>query len=190
MVVVGFSTNMARLLESEPDEHSPLTGEALVARKCRLLSIMAGMYSANSRHKEYNVFMDLPSARAVYAGWPTAIVASGFEIGCAIKYPAASIKNDFGYVTHHPIHDAYKLYRDMPYDRQTWDLTSVLYAVRPDRGYFGLSEPGSIHIDDQDITRFTPSGNGKHRYLTVDAHQITRVREALIQLTSQPPDGR
>ena len=29
----------------------------------------------------------------------------------------------------------------MPYDRPTWDLTSVLYAVRPEGGYFGVCRP-------------------------------------------------
>ena len=139
MVVVGFSTNIARLLESKPDNHSPLTGKALVAEKCRLLSIMAGMYSSERRHKEYNVFMDVPAARKVYTDWPTPIVASGYEIGRAIKFPAASIQHDFNYIKHHPLREAYGLYKKMPYDRETWDLTSVLYAVRPERGYFSLS---------------------------------------------------
>jgi inosine-uridine nucleoside N-ribohydrolase len=190
MVVVGFSTNIARLLESRPDANSPLDGRELVARKCRLLSIMAGTYGPNNTHKEYNVVMDLPSARKVYADWPTPIVASGYEIGIAITYPAVSIQRDFGYVEHHPLREAYHLYMEMPYDRPTWDLTSVLYAVRPDRGYFGLSEPGTIQVDDEGLTNLALSPEGRHRYLTVDQHQITRVREALVQLASQPPTRR
>ena len=35
--------------------------------------------------------------------------------------------------------DAYRNYMKMPYDRQTWDLTAVLYGMRPDGGYFSLS---------------------------------------------------
>jgi inosine-uridine nucleoside N-ribohydrolase len=189
MVVVGFSTNIARLLDSKPDGHSSLDGKELVARKCRLLSIMAGMYGPNNTHKEYNVVMDLPSARKIYAEWPTPIVASGFEIGIAIMYPVISIQRDFSYVRHHPVREAYELYMEMPYDRPTWDLTSVLYAVRPDREYFGLSEPGTIQLDDEGRSNLIPSPEGRHRYLTVDEHQITRVREALVQLASQPPDS-
>ncbi|MCH7993882.1 MAG: peptidylprolyl isomerase [Planctomycetes bacterium] len=45
-VVVGFSTNLSRLLDSRPDRSSPLDGVALVARQIRLLSILAGNYSA------------------------------------------------------------------------------------------------------------------------------------------------
>jgi uncharacterized Ntn-hydrolase superfamily protein/inosine-uridine nucleoside N-ribohydrolase len=188
LVVVGFSTNIARLLESPADNHSPLTGRALVAKKVRLLSMMAGMFSPANRQKEYNVFIDLDAARNVFADWPTPIVASGFEIGQAIKYPAASIERDFGYVEHHPLREAYGLYQKMPYDRETWDLTSVLYAVRPERGYFGLSPAGTITVDAQQVTQFAPLESGRHRYLTVTPEQIERVREALVQLVSQPPE--
>jgi purine nucleosidase len=186
MVVVGFSTNIARLLESQADKYSPLSGKELVAKKCRLLSIMAGNFGPKPG-PEYNVFIDVPAARQVYANWPTEIVASGFEIGLAIKYPAVSIERDFAYVPHHPLPEAYVLYQEMPYDRETWDLTSVLYAVRPDRGYFALSEPGTITVDEKNVTQFAPAATAKHRYLKVDAEQIARVREALMLLASEPP---
>lgn len=187
IVVVGFSTNLARLLESPADEHSKLTGHEIITRKCRLLSMMAGMFGPEKRQKEYNVYIDLAASKKVFADWPTPLVTSGFEIGQAIKYPAASIERDYRYVLHHPLSEAYALYQKMPYDRETWDLTAVLYAVRPDRGYFGLSQPGTVHVDDQEITQFTPADAGRHRYLTVTAEQIARVREALVQLASQPP---
>lgn len=187
MVVVGFSTNISRLLDSKADQHSPLSGRELVARKCRLLSMMAGHFPEQGRSKEYNVYIDAPAASNVFANWPTPLVASGFEIGSAIKFPASSIENDFQYVPHHPLRHAYGLYQRMPYDRETWDLTSVLYAVRPDRGYFGLSSTGTISVDDKQVTQFASGENGKHKYLTVNPEQIIRVREALIQLASQPP---
>ena len=39
---VGFFTNFARLLDSKPDDHSPLGGKALIEKKVKFLSIMAG----------------------------------------------------------------------------------------------------------------------------------------------------
>lgn len=187
MVVVGFSTNISRLLDSPADQHSPLSGRELVARKCKLLSMMAGNFAEKGRSKEYNVYIDAPAATNVFKNWPTPIVASGFEIGSVIKFPAISIERDFRYVKHHPLSEAYGLYQKMPYDRETWDLTSVLHAVRPDRGYFGVSSPGTIQVDDQQVTQFTAAPTGRHQYLTVNAEQIARVREALVQLASQPP---
>ena len=41
---VGFSTNLAKLLTSKPDDVSPLSGMDLVKKKVRLLSIMAGAF--------------------------------------------------------------------------------------------------------------------------------------------------
>lgn len=189
-VVVGFSTNISRLLDSKPDEHSPLNGRDLVARKCRLLSLMGGGFGTSQQHKEYNIVNDLPAAQNVFAHWPTPIAVSAFEIGLSILYPAVSIERDFGYVAHHPLSEAYCAYDKMPYDRPTWDLTSVLYAVRPDRGYFGTSAPGKITIDAEGYSRYTPAPDGRHLYLTADAEQRARVREALCVLASQPPDQR
>jgi inosine-uridine nucleoside N-ribohydrolase len=188
IVQVGFSTNLARLLDSKPDEASNLSGRELVARKVRLLSIMAGAFPPLLA--EYNVKIDLDASTKLFAEWPTPLVASGFEIGRAILYPAVSIERDYRYVEHHPVADAYRAYQQMPYDRPTWDLTSVLYAVRPDRGYFDVSPPGQIRVDQDGFTRFTPDKEGLHRFLTVNEAQRARVLEALIQLASQPPDGR
>jgi len=185
IVQVGFSTNLARLLDSGADAHSPLGGRELVARKVRLLSVMAGQFPGG--RPEYNVKTDVPAATKVFSAWPTPIVASGFEIGETILYPARSIENDFSYVEHHPIADAYRNYMKMPYDRPTWDLTAVLYGLRGDRGYFSLSEPGSIRVDAEGRTRLERDPAGRHRYLIVDDLQRARILEALIYLSSQPP---
>lgn len=187
---VGFSTNLARLLDSPADAHSPLTGRELVARKVNLLSIMAGAFQpidGNQRYLEYNVVKDIPSAKKVVAEWPTPVVFSGFEIGIAARYPAISIERDFGYVEHHPLAEAYWLYMPPPHNRPTWDLTSVLYAVYPDRGFFDLSPPGRVTVEDDGFTRFETDADGNHRYLLMDPQQTIRVQEALVQLTSQPP---
>src|ERR1700690_2365069 len=45
IVQVGFSTNLARLLDTKPDAVSPQDGSELVRRKVRLLAVMAGNFS-------------------------------------------------------------------------------------------------------------------------------------------------
>ncbi len=74
------------------------------------------------------------------------MVWSGFEIGLTVPYPHQSILKDYRYVEHHPLAEAYILYMPPPHDRPTWDLTSVLYGVRPDHGYYQLSEPGVVAV--------------------------------------------
>lgn len=188
-IQVGFSTNFARLLDSPPDESSPLAGRDLVAKKVKLLSMMAGNFSA-APTKEYNVFVDVDAARKVLADWPTPVVLSGYEVGEAVTFPAINIERDFNYVPHHPLAEAYRLYQKFPYDRQTWDLTSVLFAVRPDFGYFALSPIGTVTVDDQQVTHFKSGSSGRHRYLSIRPERVDRVREAMTLLASQPPSAQ
>ncbi len=188
---VGFSTNLTRLLESPPDEYSPLSGEELVKRKVSRLSLMAGAFrkiDGNAHYIEYNVFKDIPSCRKLASKWPTPMIWSGFEIGIALPYPAVSIERDYGYVAHHPVSEAYILYIPPPHNRPTWDLTSVLYAVYPDRGYFDLSEPGRVTVEKDGFSQFAAEPNGRDRYLILRPEQAPRILEALVQLSSQPPD--
>lgn len=187
---VGFFTNFRRLLESKPDAHSSLSGRDLIKKKVKLLSIMAGSFQTirdGNHYIEYNVKKDIPSAQALAKGWPTPIVWSGFEIGISVPYPAVSIERDYNYVPHHPVKEGYYYYNPPPHERPTWDLTSVLYAVHPDRGYFDLSVKGQVTVEDDGFTRFTPKKNGRDRFLKLNPLKIARVKEALVQLSSQPP---
>jgi len=177
IVQVGFSTNLARLLDAPADLE-------LVKRKVKLLSVMAGNFVQPK--PEFNVQKDTASARKLFELWPGDIVASGFEIGEAMKFPAARIEKDFAWAADHPVVDAYRAYMKMPYDRQTWDLTAVLYAVRPGGGYFGLSAPGRITADDAGRTSFRPEAAGKHRYLVLTEAQRARTLECMVGLASQP----
>ena len=190
---VGFFTNFKRLLESVPDKNSSLNGRDLIKKKVRLLSIMAGSFQTirdNNHYLEYNVRKDIPSAQKLAKDWPTKVVWSGFEIGIAATYPAVSIERDFEYVPHHPVKVGYYLYNPPPHDRPTWDLTAVLYAVQPDRGYFDLSAPGQVVVEKDGFTRFTPKKDGRDRFLILDELKLARLREALVQLTSEPPASR
>lgn len=187
LVQVGFFTNFARLLDTPADDISPLTGKELIARKVKFLSLMAGAFNEPPGFKEYNVQCDIPSAQKLIAEWPTEMVFSGHEIGRLVQHPSASMKEDYGYVKHHPLQDAYRFYRGLDHSQPTYDLTSVLYAVRPHRGYFDLSPPGTVTVQDDGQTIFTPGANGKHRYMLVSPVQIAKVQEAFVQLCSEPP---
>ena len=190
VIQVGFSTNLARLLASPPDTVSPLDGKALVAKKVKLLELMAGAFQpidGNAAYGEYNVVKDRDAAAALAAEWPTEMIWSGFEIGIALPYPSQSIVDDFRDVPHHPVKEAYMIYAPPPQNRPSWDLTSVLDGVLRDRGYFERSAPGRVSVDEKGVTTFTPDAAGKHRYLILkDEAAKARVIEALVQLTSQP----
>lgn len=192
LVQVGFFTNFQRLLASQPDAVSPLSGRDLIAKKVKALSIMAGAFQTvnfDTRHLEYNVIKDIPAAKTLANEWPSPVVWSGYEIGVAAAFPHGVVAQDLDYVKHHPLKEAYYLYSAPDHDRPTWDPTALLYAIYPDRGYFDLSPAGKVTVEDNGATWFRPSkdGKGPHRYLVMRPEQATRVREAIVQLSVEPP---
>lgn len=194
LVQVGFFTNFVRLLDSKPDRHSPLGGRDLIAKKVKVLSIMAGAFQTvtwDTRYLEYNVIKDIPAAQELAMRWPTPMIWSGFEIGMAAAYPHVSIERDFEYVKHHPLEEAYYAYSPPPHDRPTWDPTALLHVVYPDLGYFDLSPPGTVTVEDNGATWFRPGrdAQGLHRFLVMSPVQAARVREAIVQLCVEPPAG-
>jgi inosine-uridine nucleoside N-ribohydrolase len=182
LIQVGFSTNLARLIASGPDRYSNLSGMELVKKKVRSLTVMAGDFTAAK--PEYNVKIDIPAATKLFAGWPTNMYISDFQVGLAILYPASSIEHDFPAAN--PVAEAYRAYQKMPYDRPSWDLTTVLYELRPDRGYFDLSPAGEVAVAPDGTTKFQPGGKGNRYLLRVNPMQAARVREACVWLASQP----
>ena len=186
LVQVGFFTNFARLLDTPADDISPLTGKELIAKKVKYLSMTACTFD-DPEFQEYNIMIDVPSAQKLITEWPTEIIISGCEIGNTILHPGISMKEDYGYVKYHPLQDAYDFYRGLDNAQPTWDLTIMLYVVRPNRGYFDISPPGTVTIQDGGQSTFTPSASGKHRYLTVSPEQVATIREAFVQLCSEPP---
>jgi inosine-uridine nucleoside N-ribohydrolase len=186
---VGFSTNLSRLLETEGDDYSPLDGKELAARKIKFISVMAGAFKPfnDKPHPEYNVVMDIPAAQHLTQAWPTPIIYSGFEIGIETALYQDSLKFDFNYQPDHILEVAYRHYHDEYRDQPSWDLTSVLYAVRPNRGYFDLSVNGQVQYDEKGFTAFQEHPEGKHQYLIASPGQAERVKEILATLASQPP---
>ena len=187
---VGFSTNLARLLDTPADEYSPLTGKELVAQKVKLLVPMAGNME-DPKYVEYNVERDLPAAKKVFAEWPTPIVVTPFELGLAIEYPGKSMECDFPWVPQHPLVESYRSYGEgsIQYDRPTWDLTSVLYAVEGDK-WFTVSEPGTITITEEGYSIFTPSADGRFRYLKATPEQADGINKRFQEIITLKPANK
>ena len=182
---VGFSTNLARLLDTPADEYSPLTGKELVARKVRLLSSMAGHLS-DPDFREFNVAQDVVSAQKVFAEWPTEVVVSPFELGVSAKYPWDRFKKDLSWTDKHPIIESCMAYHQRECDQNTFDLTSVLYAVEGP-SCFTVSSPGRFEINDEGISVFTPCENGNAKYLLADEATYPGIIDSFSSLLSRRP---
>jgi inosine-uridine nucleoside N-ribohydrolase len=181
VVLAGPATNLVMALDlpGVPD---------LVARKVRYLVVMGGAFPEGG--PEPHIRADVDSAKELFAGWPTPVVAVGQEVGRELPYPASSIERDFAWAPAHPVVDAYRAFRAMPYDAPGWDLTAVLYAVRPQESYFALSEPGTVRVLDDGRTGFAPAPAGKHRHLIFDPAQKERVIKTWTELVSTKPVPR
>jgi hypothetical protein len=129
---------------------------------------------------------DAAAMRRVLAEWPSPLVFCGADVGAALPYPAASIEQDFAWTRAHPVVDFYRAWKAMPYDAPAQDPAAVLYAVRPDSGFFSLSS-GTIEVLDDGALRFTPSAEGKHKRLTVDAAKKDAALAALRELVTARP---
>jgi inosine-uridine nucleoside N-ribohydrolase len=165
-----------------------MDGMELAKRKVKFISIMAGAFKPfnGNPHAEYNVVEDIPSAQKLVDEWPTPIIVSGFEIGIETALYQDSLKYDYNYKKDHILDVSYRHYHGAYTDQPSWDLTSVLYAVRPERGYFSLSPKGIVSFDDKGFTNFEATGEGTHQYLIASPGQAERVKEVLATLASQP----
>lgn len=186
IIVVGGQTNLANLIESVSDQYSRLNGIELVNKKVKFLSLMGGNFTTETfNNPECNMILDLNATKIVFDKWPTEIVSSPSEVGSKILYPSKSFIDNLPEYHKHPIYVAYCQYDKMPYDRPSWDLTSVLYAVEPNANYFDISPNGWIKVDKIGKTSFTFDKKGKHRILYVNnPEQIKRVKTECVLLVT------
>lgn len=161
MVSVGFLTNFAALLKTTGDQHSPLNGVELVRRK---VSAWVCMGAQHPKGREWNVFKDAPASVYAIENWPTPIVFSGFEIGRDVMTGAGLkvLAKDW------PARRAYELYNGLT-NRQSWDQTAVLYAVRGLKGelkeFWDVGTGGCMQIHKDGSNTWQEGGECQHSYL-------------------------
>ncbi|MEO8314910.1 MAG: hypothetical protein ABI645_08965 [Pseudomonadota bacterium] len=184
IIVAGPATGMVRLmgLYGAPPQ---------ISAKVKQLVLAAGAFGSTAIDPAIKA--DVAAARKVFTDWPTPIVVAGTEVGAALPYPGASIAADFEWSAVHPVVDAYRLAKQMPYDAPAPALAAMLYAVKSDENFFKLSEPGTISVQDDGSLRFAAAPTGKHRYLIVDPAQKERVLAtytAMVSAKPRPSRGR
>ncbi|MGQ8335792.1 nucleoside hydrolase [Sunxiuqinia sp. A32] len=164
IVTVGFLSNLAALLKSNPDEFSSLKGVDLVKKKVKRLVSMAGGFPEG---REFNVRKDPEASYYLFKNWPTPILFSGFEIGKPI-FTGHKIAN--GDTCKNPVAWAYQ-YNSKTYGnkisekRNSWDQTAVLCAVRDPEKYFYVNGPGKFVIHEDGRNEWNPNENASHYFL-------------------------
>ena len=174
IVTVGDQANLARLVTSEADEYSPLSGTELISRKIARTVVMGGrfyegwpmvIYSDNINNigpvtTEWNIFDHIPAAQTVAKLWPGELVYASTEIGTYVVtmkgWKAETMPND-------PVALSYGIHNG-GVGRSSWDHTAVLEAVRPG-AYWNYRPYGRVSVDDQGITSHTIDEAGKQTFL-------------------------
>jgi hypothetical protein len=170
VVMAGPATNLAGVLD--------LPGtKPLISKKVKFLCVT-------------DFGRNVAAARKLLAEWPSPIVYAPAELGNALPFPGASIEKDFAWSPAHPVVDAYRAYKPMPYDAPSWAMTAVLHTGRAAEPDFKLSDPGTLSVADGGALHFTPSAQGKHRQLIYDPEQKDKIIQLYTELASAKPTGR
>ena len=135
---IGIHTNLAALLKSDADEHSPLGGEALVAQKVKLLVVMGGTYPGGlecnlcgGASNLHNHLVASAASSYVAANWPTRIIWSGFEVGFRVQSGGTGFQKCAVATATNPVRAAMVSYEHGENrSRYSWDPLTTLVAVR------------------------------------------------------------
>lgn len=181
LVSIGFMTGLRWLLESGPDEISPLSGRELVARKLKCWVCMGGGYPQG---REYNFIKDSRSAHHCVNTWPTPIYFTGEELGKQVL----TGEGLSALPEENPTRIGYELYFDGTLkDRPSWDQITVLFAARleemlGDRGLWEVIDKGGNRVEEDGSNHWDPGFDAPHFYLKprLDLKKVERIIEELM----------
>jgi len=184
IVVVGWLTNMAELLDSRPDQYSTLAGRDLIKAKVKELVSMGGRWPNSPKDEgEYNFTMDKAAAHKVISDWPGKIVFTGLgkDVMTGGRLVAHAPKDNPVPAFYRNFFEANKVS-----ERSSWDLIAVLYAVRGPSDYFTAISDGKCVSKKDGTNQWLPGVPSNHAYL--DYRMPPRELAAVLEdLLSTPP---
>ncbi|MDO4948941.1 MAG: nucleoside hydrolase, partial [Bacteroidales bacterium] len=194
---IGFATNLGVLMDSKPDEYSPLDGMELIRRKVKCLNIMGccfakvkQRYSEELLDVEYNVSGNIPLAQKVYENWPGKMCVFPIEGGLCFPSNHNQVLSDYAWQPDNPMYLVYSRYDEWAtgdLGQYWWDVITMLHAILGEET-FNCTESGTITIDDEGHSFFTPDADGNAHIISLAATQLLDVYEYLRTLSSFNPD--
>lgn len=191
IVVVGQATNIANLLRSQPDAHSPLDGAALMRQKVKLYSAGGnGRATLPSGPAGWNYQNDRVSAAYELKHLPvefTTVFAGGSGLTIKVGSCYQQVPAD------HIVRVCYEHYfKGVAKDRETWDQIRLLYGARPAfRALFDLSPVGDITLDTANgHLAWNPTPERNRAYAYVRARDTANLVAILTELMVHPPTAK
>lgn len=163
LTTIGPLNNIGDLMRSPADEISPLTGCELVASRVSRIVCMAGCFDPTMhgiQFAEWNVEMDITAAQIVVNESPVPVIFCGYEMGDTV----ITCANLDQYPEENPLQLSYRLYIGEN-GRSSWDLVTVLHAVRGESEMMGQSAWGTITVDDKGVSTWRQDSSGQHAYV-------------------------
>ncbi len=158
IVTVGFLTNLGNLLNSQPDNNSPLGGKELIMKKVKRLVSMAGRFPGG---REFNIYMDSTASKFVFENWPGEVIFTGFEIGWEIRTGLRLIQSS---VQNSPVKDVFRISIPLSEEdrngRMSWDETAALIGVYGTEGFFDTRR-GTILVNADGSNSWKDDPQGK-----------------------------
>ena len=160
---IGFVTTLARLLESGPDEYSPLSGVELVRAKVKTIYAMGGVFG-KAVEPDYNFLQAIDFSLKFFELLPKEVdmVFSPGEVGDPLDYRPELVISDMNWTDLHPIKWTYQ-FLNCNSGQKMGDPQVVINAVEGD-DFYKLSERGWVELTPKGETLFTPDPNGNCRY--------------------------
>jgi len=183
IVCVGMLTNLGKLMDSQADEYSDLSGMDLIRRKVKQLDVMGCCfekvplrYDNGFLEVEYNIGGDVPLAKHVLEDWPAVLYITPLEVGLDFPSDHELMLREYGKDTLHPMYQIYKYYDEWAkgdVGQYWWDPLCVIHSVEGD-SLFSISECGTISILPDGHSVFSNAEEGNVRIVRVaDKQKMT-----------------
>lgn len=186
---IGPLINLAQLLETAPDESSPLTGLELVRRKVRLL-VIAGGKNPEGTSSNFSKAGAGPYAKRVIETWPMPITFVGNDVGGGIRTGWALNRDE---TEGNPARTAYRLFHggDVLKKRPSWDQASVLFAIRGLGEVYELVEGGHMTCTPQGQNKWVQEAeqDKRHAYVRKKEGTDDQIAETIEDLMTLTPAG-
>lgn len=156
LVAIGPLNNISALLDSQPDEISPLDGVSLLNSCVTELYAMAGSFATSD--PEWNVAEDVGAFHKLLREVTCPITFIPFEVGYKVRTATNFLNGEdcpmkAGYLIHNG---------GAP--RESWDpITAYCAAVQ----CLPTTDWGVVHCDERGVTTFE-GGGGNHRVVRAD----------------------
>lgn len=181
IITVGHLSSLMRLLQSAPDEHSPLTGQQLAEKRVKQWYCMGGQYPSG---KEANFYRPDPlSTYFTLQNWHKPVVFCGWEIGNKILTGGKRVKEAL--TEQHPVYQAYLHYNNFA-SRPSWDQLAVYLLSNDSASYIERIGSGYCEVNEAGENRWIEGKKKglKHSYIRLknesDAEKLAEEIDALM----------